>query len=128
MTLCPYGHLPVLQGVTPQCGEMSRSDRGDVAVSLLSLWSGQGLTALVGCGAKPRMTTKRFAKGELKNSPVDCFLRGNAFSCKAFPDSTSFYIWCVKYNFLYISNNICKSSGGADNEHKRTHPLFRQTS
>ena len=25
------------------------------------------------------------AKGELKNSPVDCFLRGNALQVKAFP-------------------------------------------
>ena len=24
-----FGHLPVLQGVTPQCGEMSHRDRGD---------------------------------------------------------------------------------------------------
>ena len=62
MTLCPYGHLPVLQGVTPLCGEMSRSDKGDVAVSLLSLWSGQGLTALVGCGAKPHIKKKPLEK------------------------------------------------------------------
>jgi len=27
----------------------------------------------------------RSAKGELKNSPVDCFLRGNALQERAFP-------------------------------------------
>jgi hypothetical protein len=35
-------------------------------------------------GSAPKYT-KRFAKGESKNSPVDCFLRGNALQVKAFP-------------------------------------------
>ena len=33
---------------------------------------------------------KRSAKGELKNSPVDCFLRGNALQVRAFPYKVTF--------------------------------------
>jgi len=36
-------------------------------------------------GKAPQIASKRFAKGELKNSPVDCFSRGNALQVKAFP-------------------------------------------
>ena len=36
-------------------------------------------------GKAPHITSKRSAKGELKNSPVDCFLRGNALQVRAFP-------------------------------------------
>ncbi len=32
------GNNGIPKSDSPQCGEMSRSDRGDVAVSLLSLW------------------------------------------------------------------------------------------
>ncbi len=33
----------------------------------------------------PQTAAGRSAKGELKNSPVDCFLRGNALQERAFP-------------------------------------------
>ena len=36
-------------------------------------------------GKAPQIASKRSAKGELKNSPVDCFLRGNALQGRAFP-------------------------------------------
>ena len=36
-------------------------------------------------GKAPQIAFKRSAKGELKNSPVDCFLRGNALQVRAFP-------------------------------------------
>ena len=35
----------------------------------------------------PQIAAGRSAKGELKNSPVDCFLRGNALQERAFPYS-----------------------------------------
>ena len=38
-------------------------------------------------GKAPQIASKRSAKGELKNSPVDCFLRGNALQVRAFPYS-----------------------------------------
>ena len=37
-----------------------------------------------GTGQRPEYA-RRLAKGELKNSPVDCFSRGNALQEKAFP-------------------------------------------
>ena len=37
-----------------------------------------------GVGQRPTVT-KRLAKGESKNNPVDCFSRGNALQEKAFP-------------------------------------------
>ena len=40
----------------------------------------------------PQTATGRSAKGELKNSPVDCFLRGNALQERAFPYSILFKI------------------------------------
>ena len=52
---------------------------------LITLWSGQGLKALAGVGQRPTRAAGRSAKGELKNSPVDCFLRGNALQERAFP-------------------------------------------
>jgi len=36
-------------------------------------------------GNAPQTAFKRSAKGELKNSPADCFLRGNALQGRAFP-------------------------------------------
>jgi len=42
-------------------------------------------------GKAPQIASKRFAKGELKNSPVDCFLRGNALQVKAFPKKNGVY-------------------------------------
>ena len=41
---------------------------------------------LAGRGAASHILTKRFAKGEFQNSPVDCFERGNALQEKAFPE------------------------------------------
>ena len=35
-------------------------------------------------GKAPHKAFKRFAQGELKNSPVYCFLRGNALQERAF--------------------------------------------
>ena len=52
--LCSFGQV---KGDSPQGGEMARSDRGAGAVSL---------------GQSPAVT-KRTAKGEFPNSPVDCF-------------------------------------------------------
>ena len=43
-------------------------------------------------GNAPQTASKRSAKGELKNSPVDCFLRGNALQERAFP--YKIYIFC----------------------------------
>ena len=37
-----------------------------------------------GSGQRPDFV-RRFARGESKNSPVDCFLRGNALQERAFP-------------------------------------------
>ena len=42
-------------------------------------------------GKAPQIASKRLAKGELKNSPVDCFLRGNALQEKAFPNEIGVY-------------------------------------
>ena len=39
-------------------------------------------------GNAPQTAFKRSAKGELKNSPVDCFLRGNALQVRASPYKT----------------------------------------
>ena len=36
-------------------------------------------------GNAPHTAFRRSAKGELKNSPVDCFLRGNALQERALP-------------------------------------------
>ena len=54
-------------------------DGGEAALNALTL----KLLALV--GQCPANTLKRSAKGELKNSPVDCFLRGKALQVRAFP-------------------------------------------
>ena len=49
----------------------------------------------------PQKAAGRSAKGELKNSPVDCFLRGNALQERAFP-----------YSILFKINN-CQIERGA---------------
>ena len=58
------------QGDSPQCGEMSAK-----------LTEG---TDRLGWDRVPHYT-KRSAKGEFQNSPVDCFERGNALQERAFP-------------------------------------------
>ncbi|MBR6985367.1 MAG: hypothetical protein IKH75_17920, partial [Ruminococcus sp.] len=55
---------------------------------------------LAGCRAEP-CDTKRSAKGEFQNSPVDCFERGNALQERAFPDE---YILFYKLNLLWYSH------------------------
>jgi hypothetical protein len=44
---------------------------------------------------------RRLAMGELKNSPVDCFSRGNALQEKAFPDNNN-----QKYIFQKSRKNM----------------------
>ena len=49
------------------------------------LFRGRSLTSFPGVWGNPANCLKRSAKGELKNSPVDCFLRRNALQGRAFP-------------------------------------------
>ena len=56
-------------------------------------------------GKAPHITTKRSAKGELKNSPVDCFLRGNALQGRAFPYKS------VLFNFGYKNSPFLGAGG-----------------
>ena len=61
-------------------------------------------------GKAPHITTKRSAKGELKNSPVDCFLRGNALQGRAFPDKScqnvGFAVYCVDIKGDIVSYSV----------------------
>ncbi len=47
----------------------------------------------------PQTAAGRSAKGELKNSPVDCFLRGNALQERAFP---YFFLYLFSLSFFFI--------------------------
>ena len=58
-----------------------------------------------GWGRAPQ-STKRSAQGELKNSPVDCFSRGNALQERAF-------LFESITNIEYIATDSCLHS--ADN-------------
>jgi len=58
-------------------------------------------------GSAPE-NTKRFAKGESKNSPVDCFLRGNALQVKAFPYKKRFFIISIILRISYAKGSIYK--------------------
>ena len=50
----------------------------------------------------PQIAAGRSAKGELKNSPVDCFLRGNALQERAFP-----------YSILFLNKQLSNIKGAA---------------
>ena len=50
----------------------------------------------------PQTAAGRSAKGELKNSPVDCFLRGNALQERAFP-----------YSILFLNKQLSNIKGAA---------------
>ena len=76
-----------------------------------------------GVGQRPANCLKRSAKGELKNSPVDCFLRGNALQGRAFPyqDHTFenkkdfqkevlFIALRVRHRFQNHTRNLCRTS------------------
>ena len=70
--LCSFGGVQrqrLWWGDSPQCGEMSQSDRGTGAVSL---------------GQSPAVI-KRSARGESKNNLVNCFSRGDALQVRASP-------------------------------------------
>ena len=60
----------------------------------------------------PQTAAGRSAKGELKNSPVDCFLRGNALQERAFPYlfPLSFIINCqMQYIYVKRAAFTCKA-------------------
>ena len=50
----------------------------------------------------PQTAAGHSAKGELKNSPVDCFLRGNALQERAFP-----------YSILFLNKQLSNIKGAA---------------
>ena len=56
----------------------------------------KGWQPLRGSGRRPEYV-RRFAKGEFKNSPVDCFWRGNALQEKASPTNHDLYLLYNKW-------------------------------
>ena len=71
----------------------------------------------------PQVAAGRSAKGELKNSPVDCFLRGNALQERAFPYlfPLSFIINCqMQYIYVKGAAFTCKACPSLGNTAQST--------
>ena len=61
----------------------------------------------------PQTAAGRSAKGELKNSPVDCFLRGNALQERAFPYFFPYPFYNKLPNTIYTNAIYLNVKGGA---------------